>query len=165
MEAPDDCRHPLSASPADVNNRTSKNSSRGQRCDAPRTSNFLLPRRAVGVCPVCVTVAAWVVMGHIYQCRNISRPLAEAFSLKPSDFDDVCLSRPLPTHSASTVCIFPAFLPVFCTSASLSKVVSQSLSEVPSFWHFLLTLSAPTPPTPHTRTVIFLFGTLLCWII
>lgn len=124
-----------------------------QLCYASHTSSFLSPGRTVGVCPPCVKVAAWVVMGCIhcfFWCRKISRPLAERIPLKSSDFDDVCLSHSLPTRSPPTVFFLslPASHSFVCLPAfhmlSLSLClnsylygISLSLSvchTVPSSW-------------------------------
>lgn len=77
-----------------------------QLCYASHASSFQSSGRTVGVCPLCVKVAAWIVMECIYcffRYRKTTRSLAEKISLKSSDFDDVCLSRLVPTHSPPTV--------------------------------------------------------------
>lgn len=51
--AADDCRQPLSAFPADVNNLTSTNLNRGQRCDAEPYLQFSTSWQSCGRLP-CV---------------------------------------------------------------------------------------------------------------
>lgn len=119
-----------------------KNLNNEQLCYASHTSSFLSPGRTVGVCPLCVKVAAWVVMGCIYcffWCRKISRPLAERISLKSSDFDDVCLSHSLPTCSPPTV--FFLSLPASHSFVCLPAFHMLSVSLRPNSYHYGISLS------------------------
>lgn len=119
-----------------------------QLCYASHASSFQSPGRTVGVCPLCVKVAA-------------SRSLAEKISLKSSDFDDVCLSQLVPTHSPPTVFFLslPASHSIECLP--VFHMLSLSLlSELPSLRHSALSI-CPSHGPP-VLAMFFLAGPV-CW--
>lgn len=159
MAAPDDCRHPLSAFPADVNNLTSENLNRGQR--SPYLQ-FSTSWQSCGHLP-CVRDSSCLgghgtylaVQEHI---EAISRGfLSEAIRLW------WCVLITPSAHSLSLNCLFFS-----CLSCCLLYVGQpfKCCQSVFVWTPIILALpSHPPPPSSHTHTVIFLFGMLLCWII
>lgn len=129
-----------------------KNLNREQCCYASHTSILLYPGRTVGVCPVCVTVAAWVVMGHIWRFSGAGIYI-EAISRE--NFSEVirlwwCALITLSAHSFSPNSVYFSCL---CLSSSLLYVCLPFICCHSVFvWTpiipALLSLSH-SPPPPH----------------
>lgn len=130
-----------------------------QLCYASHASSFQCPGRTVGVCPLCMKVAAWVAV--FFWCRKTSRSLAEKISLKSSDFDDVCLSQLVPTHSPPTVFFLslPASHSIECLPV-FHMLSLRLLSELLSLRHS--SLSICPSHGPPILAMFFLAG-LVCW--
>lgn len=127
-------------------------------------SKLLFHSRTVGVCPLCPKAAAWVVMGRIYcfSGAGTTWPLAERISLKSSDFDDVRLSRNVPTHSP------PNYFSCICLSSSLLclpafHMLSLSLCLSPYHSQHLSLSLCLSHSLPHM--VMLFLAKPACWLI